>query len=431
MNLDCLLCSLPPLLDDSVPFMAPHSLSGLLKANGYNSKVIDFNKDFIVNHKDIIFPDMNKYEVIEEFINKDKLFLNDKLVNLLDKWVKDIISINPEFIGISIFTTYTSLIVSYIIKNIKKHSNIKIIIGGGGTLRYLEVINNKLNLDLDLIDHIVIGHGEEALLDIISKKSSDKFYIKFKSNFNLNQPPDFSDLDLSMYEALPSFQSIGCSFNCPFCTLSRLYEYSIRPPSQFLNEIKVCKEKYNINKYRLLNSLFDPLSNDFENTYNQLKDLDVEWFTTGWRIRKNIPKSNYKLLKESGCISVNIGIESGSKKVRYDMRKYFSNKTMFENLENLSNNGIRIHMTLITGYPTETEEDFKLTLDLIENIKKYNISNLSPGRLIIKTLELEKYKKCDNVLAGPERLIRLQEKIDSINNFSQYAYVQNKTGHTS
>jgi len=401
MNYDCIICSLP-FITMKVPLSAPAILSGVLNHNGYNSKVLDFNIDYYIGAKKI-FPEADDTILLKKLISK-QILDNNQINNMVTDWCKEIISHKPKYVGFSIFTTYSIHLINYMIRYIKKNSNIKIIIGGGAIGRYLELINNIISLDIDLIDHVVIGHGEKAILDIISQKSNDKFTIQYKSDYSYTQLPDYSDLDFTKYDSvLPSYNSLGCPFNCPYCTLSRMWKYSERPVNQIYNELKMCKEKHNINEYRFGNSYFNILSPNFEELYNKIKDLNIKWSTSGWRVINNVPKTHYKLLAESGCHDVNVGIESGSEKVRKSMRKKFTNDDIFKVFDNLSEQGITINMTFIVGYPTEDQEDFQQTLDFFEKIKNYNVGGVIVHELDIKTLELQKYKNHPNVLDASNR----------------------------
>jgi len=77
-------------------------------------------------------------------------------------------------------------------------------------------------------------------------------------------------------------------------------------------------------------------------------------------------------MSETGLGLVSIGIESGSEKVRYDMKKKFDNESLRYTLEQCQRVGIKVVPLLMVGYPTETEEDFKQTLDLLEYISTLN-----------------------------------------------------------
>ena len=106
-----------------------------------------------------------------------------------------------------------------------------------------------------------------------------------------------------------------------------------------------------------------------------------------WRINRNLKiqysgqfiakplgqttQNDYDLAKQAGVSKLFIGIESGSERVRNHMKKKYDNRSLDDTITNLSQRGIKQHWMIITGYPTELEEDFQDTLDLLRRFKKY------------------------------------------------------------
>jgi radical SAM superfamily enzyme YgiQ (UPF0313 family) len=90
------------------------------------------------------------------------------------------------------------------------------------------------------------------------------------------------------------------------------------------------------------------------------------------RSRKDMPEEVFKLMKEAGCFFVSIGVESGSEKVRDDMKKMFNDEDLRYTFEMCAKYEIQMAWLMIVGYPTETEEEFQKTLELLD---KYNWIN--------------------------------------------------------
>ena len=78
---------------------------------------------------------------------------------------------------------------------------------------------------------------------------------------------------------------------------------------------------------------------------------------------------------------LHIPVQSGSEKVLKDMKRIHTVKNFTKTVEIFRKNfpNISIATDIIIGYPTETEEDFQLTYDLIKKIKPevLNISMFS------------------------------------------------------
>ena len=73
-------------------------------------------------------------------------------------------------------------------------------------------------------------------------------------------------------------------------------------------------------------------------------------------------------MKESGCYAVAFGIESGSEKVRQDMKKNFSPIKLKEMAEFSYKIGLRTQGFFIIGYPTEAEQDILKTIQLSKSL---------------------------------------------------------------
>ena len=89
---------------------------------------------------------------------------------------------------------------------------------------------------------------------------------------------------------------------------------------------------------------------------------------------------DFKLAAEAGLYHFSVGVESGSERIRREMGKYFTDEELYRFLTYASNHGIRVRISLIVGWFTESEEDFQETLDLVTEVAKRGIiSKISPG----------------------------------------------------
>jgi radical SAM superfamily enzyme YgiQ (UPF0313 family) len=81
-------------------------------------------------------------------------------------------------------------------------------------------------------------------------------------------------------------------------------------------------------------------------------------------------------MAQSGAGTMLIGVESGSPKVRDHMKKGYSDEDLHYSLSQLFKNNIKVRFLMIIGYPVETEEDFKLTLDFFDRYADYGKKGL-------------------------------------------------------
>ena len=85
------------------------------------------------------------------------------------------------------------------------------------------------------------------------------------------------------------------------------------------------------------------------------------------RPKNEFPESDFKLAKTAGASFFKVGIESGSERVRFDMKKKFSNEDITWFAENCHANGIKQVWLMFVGYPSETEQDFQDSIALLKN----------------------------------------------------------------
>jgi radical SAM superfamily enzyme YgiQ (UPF0313 family) len=136
--------------------------------------------------------------------------------------------------------------------------------------------------------------------------------------------------------------------------------------------------------------------------------------------------SDWDLIRDSGCDELWIGIESGSEKIRNDMRKKFTNVDMYKSIEELGKRNIKMTYLMMVGYPTETDNDFEDTLDLIRWSERYKklIEVRTNIVMVVKNTELYndipwygnvetwRYKNTEGVLTYADRFLRWKEMVE-------------------
>ena len=81
-----------------------------------------------------------------------------------------------------------------------------------------------------------------------------------------------------------------------------------------------------------------------------------------------IKEDFYKVVQDNKKIArhLHLPLQSGSTKVLKDMKRLYTAEEYFEIIKNLKQLDFLISTDIIVGYPTETEEDFKQTLNLVK-----------------------------------------------------------------
>ena len=339
-------------------------LKKYLEKKGVKVKILDLN---VLLFKILSFSKKEWLSLNEKF-EKELFFIVEKkfpyLLNNLYQKIKE-----ADFVGFSLFkrNLYFSFSLTQKIK--EKFPEKRIVFGGPHTF-FLKRQNK-----LDLKNWWVIGEGEIPLSSILENENK-KIYL-FEEIENLDNLP-FLDLDpqginLSFYnQYFPLITSRGCPYRCKFCSEKELFKkFRYHSPSYMVEQIKFLVNRYNLKYFIFCDSLINYNHNWLENFCILVikNNLNIKWEAQA-RIDKNLTKELANLIKKSGCYNLFIGLESGSDKILNLMQKGFDTETALDFFKKLKKAGLHFEVSLIFGYPQETDADFEKTVDFIVKNKK-------------------------------------------------------------
>lgn len=388
--LDVVIINVPGTISRTPP-AAPAILKASIEKNGFTCKTIDFNIEFYHSEHP------NLKDIENYFLTELNTEYADQATDVIKKYVDRIIELQPKFIGISVFTYQNKVATKLFCQEIKKNSDIKIVLGGqglsdGGILGPQGFAKQLLNLGL--IDFYIKSEGENALVELLKGNysypgiNSDSF--QQIDNLDSLPIPDYSDYHLDLYtDSLPITGSRGCVRSCSFCDIHDHWDYRLRKGEAVANEIIELYKKYNIKNFMFTDSLingslkefkiFCKLLADFNSQNNVKLNYGGQYIV---RSKSQLDNEYWKNLAMSGAQSLAIGVETGSDRVRQHMNKKFTNQDLDYTMEMLDRYNITCTFLMIFGYPTETEEDFQATLDMFKRYKKYAnkiITNINFG----------------------------------------------------
>lgn len=362
--------------------------AAILKA-GHNCKIFDFNAEL-----DKAFIDDR-----EQLVPIDNWFLNHnfysekvykQIMTLAEKWIDSVFEYEPTDVGISVFS-YNSqratILLSTMIK--ARDPNLKIFMGGAGLNT-----DNRFGpycLENKIMDCWIRGEGElsvPAYLDgNMTHPGLNGIPPKQINDIDSLQFPDYSDYELASYTnkkglvALPITGSRGCVRACTFCDIASMWpKYKFRSGESIANEIKTQVKRYGAKAFRFTDSLINGSMKAFRDMTYQLSEFRMAMQPEDrfiWdshfivRSKKQMPPEDFKKMAESGAGTMLIGVESGSPTVREHMKKGYTDDDLHYSLSELFKNNIKVRFLMIIGYPTETLEDFKQTLNFFDRYAEY------------------------------------------------------------
>jgi radical SAM superfamily enzyme YgiQ (UPF0313 family) len=298
---------------------------------------------------------------------------------LEDYLVATIGSERPDVLGISVLngTLPASLFALKLVKD--TFPEVRTVMGGGGFTGELAVGSPNFAGLLDhtpYVDKVIIGEGENLFLKyLLGELPQDQRVYELNAfddqtlNIDDMVMPDCSDFDLSQYPALSMYGSRGCPFQCSFCSETNCWgKYRRRPATQTVRELGQMSTKYGRKMFMMADSLLNPVLTPVSSA---LINTGVHVYIDGY-LRADEEVCNDEsvaLWKKAGFYRARIGVESGSQRVLDLMNKKVTVEQIAKSISTLARAGIKTTTYWVAGHPGETEEDFRLTLDLIEQLK--------------------------------------------------------------
>lgn len=210
-----------------------------------------------------------------------------------------------------------------------------------------------------------------SFIDFLPKK------IPYKFPPVEEEPPPLFDrktihlcryIDINKETILPYRLSEGCCSKCAFCKLT--YRLRYKPLKKTVNEILELKKKYRIRRFHFVDLSINSDPQYLEEFCDQLikRGIRIEW---GAFARPNLSEPLLKKMAKAGCRHLRFGVESGSDEILKKMRKGFTVDQAVQTLRYAYKYGIKSTVFFLTAFPHESEEDHKLTCELLEKYSPY------------------------------------------------------------
>jgi anaerobic magnesium-protoporphyrin IX monomethyl ester cyclase len=246
------------------------------------------------------------------------------------------------------------------------------VVMGEGELPFLNLVR-ALDSMTPLADVLGIAYreGQDAIVNKREKPVADLDSIPFP----LYEPlPMEYYMSKKLYGMTPTDRAIfmvgsrGCNYTCNFC--QRLEKgIRFRSPGNLVEEIKKYIRDYQITYVVFFDELF--MFNEkrvVELTEAFIKaELNIKYFCTG---RLNSVNDNMlDMLKRSGCVYIDYGIEQFDNDALASMRKALTEEEIIRGIELTKAKGFPIIFDIIFGNIGDTRKSLRKTLDFF---KKYN-----------------------------------------------------------
>ncbi|WP_156946312.1 B12-binding domain-containing radical SAM protein [Clostridium akagii] len=301
-----------------------------------------------------------------------------------------ILKIKPKIVDFYTMTNSycTSLLLAEKLK--RKKSNIKILLGGPQAS--LTAIDSMKAFPW--IDAIGIGEGELTIRKIVDILIENKSFhnvkgVVYRENNNvcyngkesliedLDSIPmlDYSLVNIEGLVKMPLDVGRGCPFGCIYCSTKTFWQrhFRLKSSERIIKEIKSVIDNYGIRKFNFVHDIFTVnKSKIMEFCKLVLKNnIEIQWDCSA-RI-DTLDEEMIKIMKESGCEHIYLGIETGSKRMQKIVNKNLILSDAEDKIKILNKYKIEVTASFIYGFPEETIDDVRATLRLIDILRREGV----------------------------------------------------------
>ncbi len=327
----------------------------------------------------------------------------------------------PDILGFSVLSTNYQW-ACQIAQDIKQHSKVPIVFGG-----IHPTLDPDAVLGEECVDFIVVGEGEEALLELTENiyHPTKKFgirnvYSKNNGSFIKNPlRPLVANLDTLPFPDKEMFFSImpyssrnymiitsrGCPHACSFCCndpLRKTYGSGQRflrrrSPENVIAELEWAKKTYST-RYVFFDDSTFTYDKKWLGKFSQLYKKNIGLACFCWVHPSEINEETVDFLKEMNCRAVEMGVESLNPEIRKKwLNRHYTNEQIEHALQLFKRNKIFCITDNIIGLPEETFSDLEFMVEF------YNRTR--PGKIYVfelrpfpntKLANLKKAEQPDN-----------------------------------
>ncbi len=302
-------------------------------------------------------------------------------------------SLKPDIIGVT-SATVTYLPALQILKAAKAALPNCVTMIGGPHVTVLDERTFEESADVDIV---IRGEGEQTMLELAALVSetnmrglSEVLGITFKKNGKVFRTPDrpfmqdidalprpaHKHFDVTRYKIsgkiyMPIITSRGCPFNCAFCLASKMCGrgFRARSPSKVVDELEWLRDTFGAGAFAFYDDTF---TYDVNRAIAICDEMKARKFDLPWDCRTRVDKVSKELLtklRNTNCQLIHFGVETGSQQMLNIMRKGTTVEQNSNAIKIAKESDILVAISLVIGYPGETQQMLQQTVDFIQKTK--------------------------------------------------------------
>tara|TARA_B100000686_G_scaffold334350_1_gene401457 strand:- start:559 stop:2445 length:1887 start_codon:yes stop_codon:yes gene_type:complete len=322
----------------------------------------------------------------------------------------------PDIVGVGCLFTLTKIPFYQVCRELKKlpaswlghDARVPLAVGGVHVSQYTDEVMEDLpevdfafpyESELVFLDFLEVVNKNQPITDLSQMVINTPFEVKKipraplpPNAEKINITPDFGLLkiaDYSKYGRVGSFDwtrdkeipfatvlsNRGCRAACTFCNVRTLNGVGVRHRNvqSVIDELKLLRDKYGIGHISWLDD--DLLSDEKRaiSLFNQMvtQNVNMTWDAMNGLIAHSCTDEVISAAADSGCVGVNIGVESGNPYILKTIKKpgtvdtFLKASQIFKKYET-----INVRAFLMLGFPKET---FRMILDTINLARQMDL----------------------------------------------------------
>jgi len=257
---------------------------------------------------------------------------------------------------------------SFFPEEVIKECNINVVCLGEAENTIIEIVNEYKNKNFDKIDGIAYNKGGIII------KTKDVRLIKELDSLPFPARHHLPSADIVMDDRLADTDiktahillSRGCTGKCFYCA-NQISKIRYRSGENVKEELNQLIKNYHIEGFCIVDDNFIINKRKVIDICNEIKPLNLRWSSLS-----RVDTINRELLfkmKESGCIEIKYGIESGSQRILNAMNKKINIEQIKKAINLTHEIGINIKAFILHGFPGENFESTKETIVLLDSLK--------------------------------------------------------------
>ncbi|MFF0433718.1 B12-binding domain-containing radical SAM protein [Streptomyces sp. NPDC004327] len=291
-----------------------------------------------------------------------------------------------DLVGVSV-SADTQLIAALTFVKIlrEQRPDIRVVLGGNYTTRMIDRWTERHPF-FDMVDYFVHSEGEDAL-PMLFEADGPEALAKVPGlvwmdgdRLRKNPPrkvrieqlpaPDYDDYPLDKYFApgpiLPVFASRSCAWECAFCAIPFASgKYRGRSANTTVDQIEWLAQRHGTRYFMFVDEILTLRSLGTVADELIKRETDINWYGET-RFARGLDEDLAERLYASGCRRMNFGLESHVQRVLDLMKKDTEVGAIDTTVEAMLKAGVPVHLFVIHGFPGETEEEARHTVEFAE-----------------------------------------------------------------